>query len=287
MKFASFEIAGRASYGVVDTETGKIADLGGSWSGQLPTLRDAIGAGALNPTSIGNLLEFDQVAIDAITFLPPIPNPPKILCVGRNYVGHVAEGSDKNLPEWPGLFMRATNTLVAHDGDFVLPKVSDGSFDYEGELAFVIGKAGRYVSKENALDHVFGYSCFNDGSMREFQAKYKTIVGKNFPATGGFGPWIVTTDEIPDPSQLILTTRLNGQQVQHTRTDDLIFDIPTIINFIAMYNPLEPGDLIATGTPDGIGRARTPQLWMKPGDVVEVELSGIGILRNTIVNDPW
>ena len=164
----------------------------------------------------------------------------------------------------------------------VCPKIS-GDFDYEGELALIIGKPGRHIAKADALSHVFGYTLFNDGSIRDIQFKHSIAAGKNFHATGGFGPWIVTTDEIPDPTRLHLATRLNGQEVQHTGIDDLIFDIPTLISYCSDWTPLVAGDVISTGTPEGVGFARKPPLWMKPGDVVEVEIGGIGVLRNPIV----
>ena len=164
----------------------------------------------------------------------------------------------------------------------VLPPSSE-KFDYEAELAIVIGRRGSRVSEADALAHVAGYSCFNDGSLRDFQFKHSVAVGKNFIATGGFGPWLVTGDEIPDPAALTLTTRLNGVEVQRGTTSDMIFDVPSIIAYVSGFTRLEPGDVISTGTPPGVGLARKPPLWLKPGDVVEVEISKIGVLRNAIV----
>ena len=210
------------------------------------------------------------------------PTRDKIICAGRNYRAHAAEAGGPP-PENPQVFLRLVNTLVAHNQPMVCPRIS-GDFDYEGELAVIIGKPGRHIAKSDALSHVFGYTCFNDGSIRDIQFKHYIAAGKNFHATGGFGPWIVTADEIPDPTRLHLVTRLNGNEVQHTGIDDLIFDIPTLISYCSDWTPLVAGDVIATGTPEGVGFARKPPLWMRPGDVVEVEIDGgIGVLRNPIV----
>ena len=214
--------------------------------------------------------------------LPAIPNPDKILCAGINYRSHAAE-TGRELPKQPSMFIRLANTLTGHDGEMIRPSVSQ-HFDFEGELAVVIGKGGRHIPVERALEHVAGYTCFVDGSVRDYQ-KFSVTSGKNFPATGPLGPWIVTTDEIPDPTRLTLTTRLNGKEVQHSGTDLLIYSVPQIIAFCSDFTQLAPGDVIATGTPEGVGHRRNPPLWMKPGDVLEVEISGIGTLRNRIVDE--
>jgi len=246
-----------------------------------PNLRAALAAGAM--------AEMCKVVADAkpdrkladVTFLPVIPQPQKILCAGVNYRAHAAEVG-RALPKQPSMFIRFVDTLVGHDGAMIRPKVSD-HFDFEGELAVVIGKGGRHIAAERALDHVAGYTCFVDGSVRDFQA-FSVTSGKNFPGTGPLGPWLVTPDEIPDPSRLTLTTRLNGTQVQHATTDQLIYSIPHIIAFCSDFTELHAGDVIATGTPEGVGHSRKPPLWMKPGDVLEVEISGIGVLRARIVD---
>jgi 2-keto-4-pentenoate hydratase/2-oxohepta-3-ene-1,7-dioic acid hydratase in catechol pathway len=217
-----------------------------------------------------------------VKFLPAIPQPGKILCAGINYRSHAAE-TGRELPMQPSMFARFTDTLVGHDGEMIRPTVSD-NFDFEGELALVIGKGGRHIKAVDALDHVAGYTCFVDGSVRDYQ-KFSVTSGKNFPDTGPLGPWIVTTDEIPDPSKLTLTTRLNGTQVQHSPTDLLIYSIPQIIAFCSDFTVLSPGDVIATGTPEGVGHSRKPPLWMKAGDVLEVEISSIGTLRAYIVDE--
>ena len=217
-----------------------------------------------------------------IKFLPVIPQPNKILCAGVNYRAHAAEVS-RELPKQPSMFIRFTDTLVGHGGAMIRPKLSD-NFDYEGELALVIGKAGRHIPAERALDHIAGYTIFVDGSVRDYQ-KFSVTSGKNWPGTGPLGPWLVTTDEIPDPGRLTLTTRLNGVQVQHSGTDKLIYSIPQIVSFCSDFTALSPGDIIATGTPEGVGHGRKPPLWMKPGDTLEVEITGIGALRATIVDE--
>jgi len=187
----------------------------------------------------------------------------------------------RTLPPHPSIFVKLPEALAAHGEPLLRPRVSD-NFDFEGELALVIGKAGRHIPAARAFDHVAGYTCFNDGSIRDFQ-KHSVTAGKNFHASGAMGPWLVTADEIADPGRLTLETRLNGQVVQHASTDSLIYSIPTIIAYVSAIMPLVPGDVIATGTPEGVGAGRTPPLWMQPGDEIEVEIAGIGTLRNPIM----
>jgi 2-keto-4-pentenoate hydratase/2-oxohepta-3-ene-1,7-dioic acid hydratase in catechol pathway len=247
-----------------------------------PNLRAALAADALE-----KMRELTQSAtpdrkLSEITFLPVIPHPEKILCAGINYRSHAAEMS-RELPKQPSMFIRFPDTLVGHGGKLIRPKVSD-HFDFEGELALVIGKGGRHIAAEHALEHVAGYTCFIDGSVRDYQ-KFSVTSGKNFPGTGPLGPWLVTRDEIPDPSRLVLTTRLNGKEVQHSPTDLLIYPIPQIIAFCSQFTALTPGDVISTGTPDGVGHGRKPPLWMKAGDTLEVEITGIGVLRARIVDE--
>lgn len=276
MKLASFTSAGRASYGAVVGD--KVHDLGKTLGDRYPTLRRAIEAGAIRPDVA---LQAPAIALGEVTLRPPIPDPDKIICIGLNYRAHAAEGGFA-LPEHPSLFARLTNTLVASGASMILPKMSS-DFDYEGELAIVIGKGGRHIAAPDAAKHIFGYACFNDGSLRDIQFKHSLTAGKNFPATGGFGPWITTADEVPDPAKLTLITRLNGKEVQRKGVDDLIFDVPTIVSYVSRWTELVPGDVIATGTPEGVGFARKPPLWMRAGDTIEVEISGLGVLRNPIV----
>jgi 2-keto-4-pentenoate hydratase/2-oxohepta-3-ene-1,7-dioic acid hydratase in catechol pathway len=241
-----------------------------------PDLRAALAAGAMEATGRAAKDAAPDRRLDDIIFLPVIPRPGKILCAGLNCRSHVAE-MGRELPKQPSMFTRFVDTLVGHGGAMIRPTVSD-HFDFEGELALVIGKGGRHITPESALDHIAGYTCFVDGSVRDYQ-KFSVTSGKNFPSTGPLGPWMVTTDEIDDPGRLTLTTRLNGQDVQHSKTDLLIYSIPQIIAFCSDFTALSPGDVIATGTPEGVGHSRKPPLWMKPGDRLEVEIDGIGVLR--------
>jgi 2-keto-4-pentenoate hydratase/2-oxohepta-3-ene-1,7-dioic acid hydratase in catechol pathway len=247
-----------------------------------PTLRAALAAGAVAEMRKAAAAEQPDRKLADVSFLPVIPNPTKILCAGINYRSHAVE-TGRALPKQPSMFIRFTDTLVGHDGAMVRPKVSD-HFDFEGELAVIIGKGGRHIAAERALDHVAGYTCFVDGSVRDYQA-FSVTSGKNFPSSGPLGPWLVTTDEIPDPGRLTLTTRLNGVQVQHATTDLLIYSVPQIIAFCSDFTELHPGDVIATGTPEGVGHSRKPPLWMQPGDLLEVEISRIGTLRARIVDE--
>lgn len=218
-----------------------------------------------------------------LKLLPPIPSPPKILCVGLNYQSH-AEESGMTPPKDPIFFIRYASSIVGDGEALVCPKASE-QFDYEGELVAVIGRSARHVPKAQALDYVMGYSLFNDGSLRDFQLKARQwTLGKNFDRSGSFGPEIVTADELPAGAEgLRIETRLNDEIVQEGRTDDLIFDLPTLIEAASEVMTLEPGTLIVTGTPPGVGMGRKPPLWMKPGDTVEVAVEGIGRLTNRVV----
>ena len=225
-----------------------------------------------------------RLAPAQVRLLPVIPNPGKLICIGLNYKTHVAETKRPD-SEHPSIFLRFADTLAAH-GDEVLRPAFSERFDWEGELAFVIGTGGRHIAKDKAFDHIAGYACFNDVSVRDWQKHtHQFTPGKNFPGTGPFGPYLVSRDEVPDVTQLQLETRLNGQVVQHASVGDLIFDIPTIVAYVSRFTPLSPGDVIATGTPGGVGDRREPPLYMKEGDVVEVEITGLGVLRNRIGTD--
>jgi 2-keto-4-pentenoate hydratase/2-oxohepta-3-ene-1,7-dioic acid hydratase in catechol pathway len=278
MKLLSFAAGGKDYFGAVSGD-GVIAL--NEKTGQ-PDLRSALAAGAMSAMQAAAKGTKPDHALNAIPFLPVIPNPGKILCAGINYRSHAAE-TGRELPKQPSMFIRFTDTLVGHGGELIRPKVSD-NFDFEGELAVVIGKPARHITAEQALDDVAGYTCFVDGSVRDYQ-KFSVTSGKNFPGTGPLGPWLVTPDEIPDPSKLTLTTQLNGSQVQHSPTDLLIYSIPQIIAFCSDFTQLSPGDVIATGTPEGVGHSRKPPLWMKPGDVLEVEITGIGTLRAHVADE--
>jgi len=278
MKLLSYAAGGKEWFGAV---SGDAVITLNDRIGQ-PNLRAALAAGAMAEMRKAVAEAKPDRKLADIQFLPVISQPQKILCAGINYRSHAAE-TGRALPKQPSMFIRFVDTLVGHDGVMIRPQVSD-HFDFEGELAVVIGKGGRHIAAERALDHVAGYTCFVDGSVRDYQA-FSVTSGKNFPGTGPLGPWLVTTDEIPDPSRLTLTTRLNGAQVQHAATDQLIYSVPHIIAFCSDFTELQPGDVIATGTPEGVGHSRKPPLWMKPGDVLEVEITGIGTLRAHIVDE--
>ena len=216
-------------------------------------------------------------------YLPPIPNPGKILCIGLNYRKH-AEETGSPIPQYPVVFTRFNNTLVPHNGKMLSTTHSE-QYDWEAELAVIIAKKCRNVPKEKALTVIGGYACFNDGSIRDWQRKSggQFTLGKNFDGTGGFGPDIVTSDELPKGgAPLRLMTRVNGEVMQDSNTDDLIFDVPTLVHELTKVMTLDPGDVIITGTPSGVAMARKPQNWLKPGDVCEVEIEKIGVLRNPI-----
>lgn len=226
----------------------------------------------------------EKVALSSVQLLPPVLNPSKAIAVGLNYVDHAAESPYKDPPKYPVLFNRYPSSWVAHDEALVLPRVSK-DFDYEAELVVVIGKAGRYIAKDKALAHVAGYSIFNDGSLRDYQLRTtQWMMGKNFDRSGSFGPELVTADELPPgASGLRIQARLNGQVVQDSNTTHMIFDVATLIATASEAMALNPGDIIIAGTPAGVGMARKPPLYMKVGDVCEVEVEKIGVLSNRIV----
>jgi len=282
MKLTSFIVQGRSSYGVVEGD--QIIDLESLKPTLGSDLKQAIGQNRLNELSAARLASLPRIPLAEVTFLPVIPNPGKVLCIGINYATHVRE-TGREMPTYPMIFTRFADSQTAHLQPIVRPTASH-KLDFEGELAVVIGKVARHVKHAEALDYVAGYACYNDGSVRDWQKHtIQFVPGKNFPNTGGFGPWLVTGDEIGDPQDLELTTRLNGQVMQHTRTSDMIFDVRQLIEYCSTFTELAPGDVIVTGTTGGVGAFREPPVWMKPGDQVEVEIAGIGTLRNSIVDE--
>ncbi|WP_339521576.1 fumarylacetoacetate hydrolase family protein [Pseudomonas sp. EL_65y_Pfl2_R96] len=282
MKLASFIVQGRSSYGVVEGD--QIIDLESLKPTLGSDLKQAIGHNRLNELSAARLASLPRIPLADVTFLPVIPNPGKVLCIGINYATHVRE-TGREMPTYPMIFTRFADSQTAHLQPIVRPTASH-KLDFEGELAVVIGKAARHVKHADALDYVAGYACYNDGSVRDWQKHtIQFVPGKNFPNTGGFGPWLVTGDEIGDPQDLELTTRLNGEVMQHTRTSDMIFDVRQLIEYCSTFTELAPGDVIVTGTTGGVGAFREPPVWMKPGDQVEVEIARIGTLRNSIVDE--
>lgn len=282
MKLTSFLHASHHAFGAVIGD--KIVDLTPHIESVGASLREALANGAL--PRIAEIVAGSQpsLALAEVELLPVIPDPEKILCVGINYASHVRE-TGRDMPQYPMFFTRFADSQVAHGKPILRPRVSE-KLDFEGELAVIIGKTARHVRAADALGYVAGYSCYNDGSVRDWQKHtIQFTPGKNFPQTGAFGPWLVTTDEIPDPSKLTLTTRLNGEVVQQARTDDLIFSVGDVIAYCSTFTELRPGDVIITGTTGGVGAFRNPPLWMRAGDTVEVEISGIGVLRNGIQDE--
>lgn len=280
MRLVKFRREGRVGQGFV--EDGRIFVAGG-WSDLSP------GDAPFDlPSRDGAALEAargaasEELALEEVTLLAPVAPTAKVICLGVNYREH-AEEVNQETGDCPPLFAKYPDTLAGHEQSITRPLVSD-TFDFEGEIAIVIGKPGRHIPRETAMDHVFGYSCLMDGSIREYQSHSPTA-GKNFHGSSAMGPWIVTADEIGDASAISLVTRLNGVVVQSATSTDMIFDIPTAIAYISRWTPLRSGDVISMGTPAGVGLGRTPPLWMKPGDTVEVDLSGIGRLRTSVVDE--
>lgn len=284
MKLVTYEHDGKRGIGCATAKG--IVDIGSRMG--LDSWREIIAAGRLQDAAKFEQLSPD-LAADAVTYLPVVPEPAHVYCVGVNYADHLKEVQDAGVPrpapKQPSLFIRFAETMVGHDQPLIMPRVSE-QLDYEAELAVIIGRSGRYIPKEQALSYVAGYSCFNDGSVRDWQFHSSQVTsGKNFPGTGGFGPWMVTADEISDVGALDIRLLLNGQVLQASNTRELIFDIPTIISYASALVPLQPGDVIATGTPAGVGFSRKPPVFMKPGDVCEVQIEGVGTLRNPVVGE--
>jgi 2-keto-4-pentenoate hydratase/2-oxohepta-3-ene-1,7-dioic acid hydratase in catechol pathway len=277
---STVKIAGRTTWGVIEGETfrdtgavlaSRYADLKAAISAGLAGVAEAVSGAATTPLS-------------AVEWLPVIPNPDKILCVGLNYEMHRQETGRTEVDN-PTIFARYANSQTGHLAPIVRPKVST-ELDYEGELAVIIGKPGRYIARAEAMSYVAGYACYNDGSVRDFQRHtHQFTPGKNFPDTGAFGPWMMTPDELGPLDSLRLQTRLNGQVVQDATFGQMIFDIARQIEYCSSFTRLEAGDVIVSGTPGGVGAKRNPPLWMKPGDIVEVEIDRLGTLRNPIIEE--
>lgn len=275
MKFASFTAHGRHGWGLVQGDS--IADL----SGVFPDLKAALAADGL-AFAASKADAAPRLSLADITYLPVLPNPDKIFCIGLNYADHVKE-TGRSDSEFPTVFARFANSQTGHLTPMVLPRNST-QFDYEGELAIVIGKPGRHISKADSWGHIAGYACYNEGSVRDFQRHtHQFHPGKNFPATGAFGPCLVTPDEVGELAKLRLQTRVNGAVLQDALIEQMIFDIPRQIEYCSSFTRLEPGDVIVTGTPGGVGSRRTPPIWLKAGDVVEIEIDRVGLLHNTVV----
>jgi 2-keto-4-pentenoate hydratase/2-oxohepta-3-ene-1,7-dioic acid hydratase in catechol pathway len=278
---------------IVNFEKGGVpgiaADNGSGWHGLTEreggfpgTLPELIARGADLLRTGADLLSTHAIDLNAVRLLPPVPKPPKILCVGLNYDDHLAESGLKK-PVYPEIFGRFATSLIAHGEPIRRPRESS-TLDYEAELAVVISRGGRRIQLDRALDHVAGYSVFNDATIRDFQLRTpQWTMGKNFDATGAFGPWLVTPDAVPPGAHgLRVQGRLNGKVMQDARTDQLIFGVAALIAMISVAMSLEPGDVIITGTPGGVGAARKPPVFMQPGDVFEVEIDGLGVLSNPV-----
>jgi 2-keto-4-pentenoate hydratase/2-oxohepta-3-ene-1,7-dioic acid hydratase in catechol pathway len=289
MKIVGFEADGKQRLGVVEGDQvidlqavdpnlpGNLADVLAKTNGDLKPLAELAKKA---PASARHPLK-------GLKFGLPVARPGKVICLGLNYLEHVKEGSQRdNIPKFPTIFMRGNSSLVPHESPIIRPNVSE-TLDYEAELIFIIGKRAKHLTMQNATSCIAGYSCGNEGSVREFQRKTtQWDMGKNFDRTGGFGPWLVTADELPDGAKrLKIQSRLNGQVMQSDNTDNMMFPVAETLADISQGMTLEPGDLLVTGTPSGVGFARKPPVWMQHGDVCEIEIEGIGVLRNSIENE--
>ena len=281
MKLTSFSRNNVAGYGAV--ADGGIIDLTLAIEGasDLKSLLEADGLAKAADYALGRSADY---ALEEIEFLPLIPNAPKVICVAVNYQAHAREAG-RTIAEYPVLFHRHAQTQVGHRASLLVPKVSE-QLDFEGEIAVVLGRGGAHIAPADAMNYVAGYSCYNEASVRDWQFHvHQYSMGKNFNATGGFGPWLVTTDEIPDPDALTVTTTLNGEQMQFGEFNDVAFGIPALISYVSQALPWCPGDVLVTGTPGGVGFKRKPPIFLKKGDVVEVEVNLVGTLVNSVANE--
>lgn len=290
MKVVGFEAEGGLRLGIVEGD--QVVDLQAidpNLPGDLAVVLDAMNG---NLKTLGDMAKRAKASahrpLEGLKFGLPVARPGKILCLGLNYLEHVKEGSQRdNIPKFPTIFMRCLTSMVPHGEPILRPKASE-QLDYEAEMMLVVGKRAKHLTMENATSCIAGYSCSNEGSVREFQRKTtQWDMGKNFDSTGGFGPWMVTADELPDAGKgLKIQSRLNGQVMQSDNTDNMMFPVRELLVYVTQGMTLEPGDIIFTGTPSGVGHARKPNpVWMKQGDICEIEIEGIGVLRNPIQNE--
>lgn len=279
MRWLSFSANGRESFGYLTPDGAGVVDAGAR--SEYADLKAAIAADALEGIA-RSLGDTGDLALDEVTYRPTLLNPDKILCVGLNYRAHQEE-TGRGGEAYPTIFVRFANAQIGHEQNMIRPRES-ATLDYEGEIALIIGKAGRRIPREDALAHVAGFSIYNDGSVREYQRQTSQFTpGKNFIGTGGFGPWMMTPDEIGDLDAMAITTRLNGEVMQHASADLLVFGFAELIAYCSTFTELVPGDVIVTGTPGGVGAARKPPVFMDEGDLIEVEVTPIGTLRNRVV----
>ena len=283
MKLLSFTRLGKPGFGAVVNNG--VIDLTGRLDPEINTIKDLITLNMENDAEEYIAGKTEDLSLSDITFLPVIPNPEKIMCIGLNYLEHKKETGRPDVDN-PTIFTRFADSQVAHLQPLIKPDKSD-RFDYEAEMAIVIGKGGRFISEKDALNHIAGYSCYNDGSVRNYQRHTSQFTpGKNFPGTGGFGPYLVTPSEVGDYRKLPIELRLNGNVMQKATLDDLIFPIPRLISYISEFTALSSGDVIVTGTPGGVGDKRNPPVYMVPGDIVEVDIGLLGVLKNPVIAAP-
>jgi 2-keto-4-pentenoate hydratase/2-oxohepta-3-ene-1,7-dioic acid hydratase in catechol pathway len=282
MKLASYKVRGRDSFGAVVGEG--VVDLKTRLAPQFTSVLDVLRDGGLDIAREAVRGVRADFPLREVEFLPPVLAPEKILCIGINYANRNTDYGDAEAPEYPSMFYRAPGSLVGHEGKLVLPHESE-QLDYEGEIALVIGRAGRRILQDKALDHVAGVTICNEGTIRDWlrHGKFNVTQGKNFDATGSIGPWLVTSDEIDLRQPLHITTRINGEITQDDTTASMIKSFSDLIAYVSTFMTLKPGDILVTGTPIKIGPKSDPPRWLKPGDVVEIEVPSIGILRNTVV----
>jgi 2-keto-4-pentenoate hydratase/2-oxohepta-3-ene-1,7-dioic acid hydratase in catechol pathway len=278
MRFVTFEFEGKARPGLVTGE--EIVDLSEQGFGSLLEVIEGISEKRIDPAKFSPSDRTHKLL--AVKLMAPIPKPRKFICVGLNYLDHAKE-SNLEIPKVPTIFSKFATSVIGPGDNIVLPKVSNAP-DYEAEFAVIIGRGGRHIQKQNWRGHVFGYTIVNDVSARDYQrATTQWLMGKTFDTFGPMGPWIVTADEIADPHGVDIRTEINGEVLQNSNTRELIFKIPELLEFLSSVFTLEPGDVLSTGTPAGVGFARTPPRWLKPGDDVVVKIAGIGELRNPVV----
>jgi acylpyruvate hydrolase len=287
MRLVSFEHAGMARLGLIESDT--VIDPSEAAPNLPRDLAGMIRAGASSFAAAAQAVKTARHAarhaLKGLKFLPPIQLPGKIICLGLNYADHAAEGGHAK-PEYPSFFLRCTTSLAAHGEALLRPQCSE-KFDYEAELVAIVGRRAHHVAKADALDYIAGYSCFNDGSVRDYQRKTSQwTIGKNFDKTGGFGPYFVTADDLPPGAAgLTIESRLNGQVMQHANTSNMLVPVAETVELLTECLTLEPGDLLVMGTPAGVGHARKPPVWMKDGDTIEIEIEEIGVLSNPIKDE--
>jgi 2-keto-4-pentenoate hydratase/2-oxohepta-3-ene-1,7-dioic acid hydratase in catechol pathway len=284
-RLATYSFGGAAKYGAVANNG--VVDLSARFAKDYASLREVVAAGALLKLADDAMRRSPDHALDEITWLPPVPAPEKIICIGVNYPDRNAEYKDgQDAPRYPSMFMRTPRSFVGHDTPVVRPRASH-QLDYEGEIVLVIGKPGRHIPESSALDHVAAITLCNEGSVRDWlrHAKFNVTQGKNFDSSGSLGPWLVPYTNEAQVADIRLTARVNGELRQDDRTSRLIFPFRYLIHYISTFTTLVPGDIIATGTPTGAGARFDPPRYLKPGDVVEVEAEGIGLLRNGVIDE--